>query len=378
MNLSRRSFLAAVGLTTVGATLATTACNGPESAPSDSEATWWVPGEDAPHKRTWMAWPSSTAIWGSRLLPKIQGDIATLAREIAKYEPVTLCADDAINAAEARAACGASVTVMSSIPANDCWMRDSGPLFRSDGAGDQDAFSLNFNGWGDKQPHGKDAYVAEEVSAEAGVSPFAYAAVVGEGGGIEYDGDGTLFATESCWINSNRNPDLTKAQIETELFALFGATKMIWLPGITGEDITDFHVDSAARYVRPGVVMVQLAPADRTDIYAVTAQQIFDILSVSTDARGRRLQVLTVEGPDSLPRWPTSRWDTFLDSYVNWAVTNSTVITSQFGDTTKDAAAKAAIASAFPGKTVIQLNLDQLHGEGGGGAHCVTMQEPLA
>ncbi len=100
--------------------------------------------------------------------------------------------------------------------------------------------------------------------------------------------------------------------------------------------------------------------------------------SSATDARGRRLQVLTIEGPDTLPRWPESRWDTFLDSYVNWAVTNKTVITTQFGDTAKDAAAKAAIAAAFPGRTVVQLNLDNLYGEGGGGIHCITQQEPVA
>jgi agmatine deiminase len=101
-------------------------------------------------------------------------------------------------------------------------------------------------------------------------------------------------------------------------------------------------------------------------------------LSDAIDARGRRLQVLTVEGPDTLPRWPQNRWATFLDSYVNWVVMNSSVITAQFGDAAKDAAARSRIGAAFPGKTIVQLNLDQLHGEGGGGAHCVTMQESFA
>ena len=217
------------------------------------------------------------------------------------------------------------------------------------------------------------------MAANAGFAPFAKAAVVGECGGVEYDGDGTITATESCWINANRNPAKTKAQIETELLLRFGATKMIWVsPGIKGQDVTDDHVDSTSRFVRPGVVMVQVPPADRTDIWAQDARTQLATLQQTTDAKGRSLQVLTVEGPDTLPRWPTNRWDTFLDSYVNWAVTNSTVITSQFGDTAKDTAAHAAISAAFPNKTVIQLNLDQLYGEGGGGAHCVTMQEPLA
>ena len=252
-----------------------------------------------------------------------------------------------------------------------------GPLFRVNGAGRRDAFGLSFNGWGNKQIHSQDNYVARRVASHVGVS-VATATVVGEGGGIEYDGDGTLMATESCWINSNRNPGKTKPQIEAELLSRFGATSMIWLPGIKGQDLTDNHVDSTSRFVRPGVVMVQLPSPDRTDIWADNARRQHQILTRASDAKGRRLRVLTLEGPDHLPRWPRSRWHTFLDSYVNWVVTNSAVITTQFGDTPKDAAARAAISAAFPDRKVVQLNLDQLHGEGGGGAHCVTMQEPRA
>jgi agmatine deiminase len=370
--------LARAGLTAAGLAAAGTFIDVLGTSTSASAATWWVPGEEVAHKRTWMAWPSSKSIWGNALLTKIQNDIATLAKEIANYEPVIMCADGSAAATTARTKCGSNVTVISTIPINDCWMRDTGPLFRTNGAGGRDAIGLNFSGWGGKQANGKDKYVAERVAAYAAVAPFTKATVVGEGGGVEYDGDGTLIATESCWVNSNRNPGKTKPQIETELLNKFGATKVIWASaGIKGQDITDDHVDSTSRFVRPGVVMVQLAPASRTDIWAQDALAQFNTLSNSTDAKGRRLQVLTVEGPDSLPRWPQTRWDTFLDSYVNWAVTNTSVITVQFGDTAKDSAAKAAIQAAFPGKTVVQLNLDQLHGEGGGGAHCVTMQEPV-
>lgn len=374
--ITRRSFLARAGMTVAGVAAAGTFPDALTTHSPAFGATWWVPAEDSPHRRTWMAWPSSISIWG-KLLPKIQGDIVTLAREIANYEPVIMCADGSTNASNARTACGPTVTVISSIPVDDCWMRDTGPLFRTDGTGGCDAIGLNFNGWGGKQIHGKDKYVARRVTSRTGVSPFTKATVVGEGGGVEYDGDGTLLATESCWVNSNRNPGKTKAQIEAELLGRFGATTMIWCPGIKGHDITDDHIDATSRFVRPGVVMVQLAPPDRTDIWAEDARQQYRILSNSTDAQGRRLQVLTLEGPDTLPRWPPNKWETFLDSYVNWVVTNASVITAQFGDTAKDAAAKAAIEAAFPGKTVMQLNLDQLHGEGGGGAHCVTMQEPL-
>lgn len=110
-----------------------------------------------------MAWPDSTAIWG-RALPGIQSDIALVATTIVKYEAVFLCAN-AGSVAAAQAACGPEVTVLGSIPVNDCWMRDTGPIFRVDGRGRLDAVGLNFNGWGDKQIHGKDALVAERVAA---------------------------------------------------------------------------------------------------------------------------------------------------------------------------------------------------------------------
>ncbi|MCX5300519.1 agmatine deiminase family protein [Streptomyces sp. NBC_00193] len=345
-------------------------------------ASWRVPGEETPHKRTWMAWPSSSTIWGGTL-SRIQSDIAKLAKEVAKYEQVIMCADGSSAASQARSMCGSTVTVISSVPVSDCWMRDTGPLFRVDGAGGLDAIGLNFNAWGENatsfygipaSAYNKDRAVAQNLAAYNGVA-FARAAVVGEGGGVEYDGDGTLMATESCWVNSNRNPGKTRSQIEAELLSRFGASKMIWLPGVTGEDVTDGHIDGTARYIKPGVVMVQLAGAVRPAVWTANANAIRDVLANATDARGRRLQVLTIEGPDVLPRISRGKQAAFLSSYMNWTVTNQAVITTQFGDTAKDAAAKTAIAAAY-GRPVVQLNLDNLYGNGGGGAHCVTMQEP--
>ncbi|WP_327088890.1 agmatine deiminase family protein [Nonomuraea sp. NBC_01738] len=379
--MNRRTMLTATGLAAAGLTAAHVLG---DAAPASAAAAaaWRVPGEEHPHKRTWMTWPHSTTIWDN-LLPKIQADIAKLAKEIARYEPVTMCANGSTNAAKARSMCGSTVTVISSVPVSDCWIRDTGPMIRLDGTGGRDAFGLNFNAWGENatsfygipaSAYNNDRKIAQNLSAHLGL-PFAKAAVVGEGGGIEYDGDGTLIATESCWVNRNRNPGKSRAQIEAELLARFGATKMIWVPGVTGQDVTDGHIDGTARYIGPGVVMVQLAGAVRPDVWTRNALAIRDALVNATDAKGRRLQVLTIEGPDTLPRIPPGQRSEFLSSYMNWTVTNQAVITVQFGDTAKDAAAKTAIANAF-GRPVVQLNLDNLYGNGGGGAHCVTLQEP--
>ncbi|MFI5733616.1 agmatine/peptidylarginine deiminase [Kribbella sp. NPDC051587] len=375
--LSRRQFvtrtgLAAAGLAAVGGGWQALTTRGSAVA----AAPFAVPAEDVPVARTWMAWPSSTSIWGN-LLGGIQSDVAKLANEIVKYNPVVMCADGTSAATTARGRVSSAVTVLSSIPVNDCWMRDTGPIFRLNGTGGMDAFGLNFNGWGNEQTHAKDTLVAPNIAAYDGV-PLARASVVGEGGGVIYDGDGTLIANKSSWLDPARNPGKSLAQIEAELLAQYGAQKMIWCAGVSNEDITDDHIDSTVMFVRPGVVIVQLSsPSRPTSVWSRDAIATRDLLTAATDAKGRRFQVTTIYGPSTLPRIPSAQWPTFFDGYLNCAMTNSAVITAQFGDAQADAAAKAALETAF-GRPVVQLNLDHLMGDGGGGAHCVTMNEPVS
>ncbi|GAA2829722.1 agmatine deiminase family protein [Kitasatospora sp. CM 4170] len=331
---------------------------------------WWVDRDDVPHARTWMSWPSRKSVWG-RQLAGVQQDIALIARTVARFEPVVMCAPDDYSVREARSLCGPGVTVTDDVPTDDLWMRDTAPVFRRDGGGRLDAVGLNFNGWGGKQTHRDDAEAARGIAGVLGL-PFSYADFVGEGGSVETDGDGTLMATESSLVNKNRNRGMSRDEIEEAVLDVYGADRMIWVPGIRGKDITDDHIDVTSRFVRPGVVMVQLPPADRRDVWARDAREQFDILSRATDARGRRLRVIRVDGPDTV----RSRDPKFVDSYLNFHVVNGGVITAQFGDPAKDEAARRALAEAFPGREVVQLDVDRLMA-GGGGIHCSTMQEPL-
>lgn len=366
MQITRRSFLAATG---VGVATVAVGCRSPSiGGPDRGQVPPSVPIDTVPHLRTWMAWPSDASIWGRWLAP-VQREIALIATTIARFEPVTLCATDPETAAAARAACGTGVTVIGSIPVNDCWMRDAGPVFRSDGRR-RDAVGLNFNGWGSKQRHDEDRSVAEGVAREAG-APFSAVGFVGEGGAIETDGDGTVMATESSLVNPERNPGMTKAQVEAAVLQAYGAQKMIWLAGIADHDITDDHVDATSRFVRPGVVMVQRPPASRTDIWAEDERAQLANISRATDAKGRRLRVNVVDGPDTV----RSDDPGFVDSYVNYYACNGAVIMPEFGDVAKDRAARATVGAAFPGRSVIALNYDTV-ALGGGGVHCVTQQEP--
>ncbi|MDI2125629.1 agmatine deiminase family protein [Yinghuangia seranimata] len=362
------ALLGAAGLAVGGGLLSRADAAGSQAA---AAGTLRVPSDDVAHVRTWMAWPTKSSIWG-RQLNGVQNDVALIAKSIARFEPVVMCAPDATSASDARARCGSSVTVISTIPVDDLWMRDTGPVFRTDGAGGRDTVGLGFNGWGNKQTHAKDALVASRIAAYDSLA-FTRAGFTGEGGAIETDGDGTVMATESSLVNSNRNPGKTKAQVEAAVLAAYGASKMLWVPGIKGQDITDDHIDATSRFIAPGVVMVQVPPASRTDIWAQDARKQLQILSNATDAKGRRLQVIRIDGPDTV----RSNSEDFVDSYVNFHVCNGGVVMAQFGDTAKDAAAKQVVAAAYPGRQVVQIDIDRI-ALGGGGVHCSTMQEPRA
>ncbi|MGW1547402.1 agmatine deiminase family protein [Streptomyces sp. NPDC002346] len=366
--LNRRGFLVAAGATAAGAALATTT-QGRARAAAD---TFRVPVEDVRHTRTWMAWPDSTAIWPGKL-SGVQADITLIARTIATYEPVVMCANSG-SAAKARSMCGSTVTVISSIPVDDCWMRDTGPVFRTDGYGGLDAVGLNFNGWGNKQTHAKDALVAERIASYVGV-PFTYADLVGEGGAIEQDGAGTLMATRSSLVNRNRNPGMSERRLETAMCDAYGASKVIWFDGVHGQDITDDHVDATSRFLAPGEALVQMPLSTDTDAYARDARQQYSILSAATAATGRPMDVIRLQGPDYNKIRSTNR--DFLASYANFYLCNGAVISAHFGDTSADEAAKATLARRYPDRVIEQLNVDRL-GTGGGGIHCVTQQQPVA
>lgn len=363
---SRRAFLLTAGAAAAGAALAGTAVRAKAAPRSD----FAVPAEDARHTRTWMAWPDSRSIWGGSL-GGVQADIALIARTVARYEPVTLCANPA-SADRARSLCGPSVTVVTSVPVDDCWMRDSGPVFRTDGAGGLDAVGLHFNGWGGKQTHARDARVAERIAALAGV-PFTGADLVGEGGGVEQDGAGTLMATRSSLLNKNRNPGMSEARLTDALCDAYGADKVIWFDGVYGQDITDDHVDATSRFLAPGRALVQMPLASDDDAYARDARAQYRTLSQSTTATGKPIEATRLQGPDY--DRIRSRNPNFLASYANYYVCNGAVISAHFGDTAADTAAKATLARLHPGRTVEQLDIDRL-GAGGGGIHCVTQQQP--
>ncbi len=343
---------------------------GPDNpALAQSASAWRMPDETEPHQCTWMAFGASGDIWGHQYLEEIQDNLATIARTIARYEPVKML----VRPAEydiAAAKCGPDVELIVR-PIDDLWIRDTGPVFVVNNNGQKAGIDFNFNGWGEKQPFDRDAGVARFVAQQANV-PLIQTRLVLEGGGIEVDGRGTAIMTESCVLNQNRNPGLSKADCETELKALLGLRKIIWLPGLAGYDITDGHTDFYARFAGPGIVVAGFDPDPASPDHAVTKRHL-ELLRAATDAAGQKLDVVVLEAPNTIR--PGYENDEFAAGYINFYTINGAVIAPEFGDASTDRRVRDSLAELFPNREIVQLNIDGI-AAGGGGIHCTTQQEP--
>lgn len=332
--------------------------------PANARGRMVVPAEEDPHTATFMQWPNSRAVYNDPVFLRMTQDTITdIANTIAEFEPVIMLAPAEEHSRMARLSDSVEVW---DIPTEDLWARDSGPLFAW--RGDELVIShIQFNGWGAKQVHRHDGKIAGAVADRLGL-PLVPSGLHGEPGGVEHDGHGLLIAHESSWVNRNRNPGQTRDQIEARLLAAYGADRMIWAPGLWGEDITDYHIDALARLAGPGRVLMNLPDEPYSDDpFAAAAFDTHDIL---IDA-GLDVEVI------SEPNRRRVASDDFVASYVNYYVCNGAVIAAEFGDPETDSAASDALARHYPGREVITLNVDLL-GELGGGIHCATQQMPKA
>ncbi|AOX99014.1 agmatine/peptidylarginine deiminase [Jeongeupia sp. USM3] len=330
---------------------------------------WRMPDEGEAHAATWMAFGPSEDIWGRRLQQGARESLARIAEAIADFEPVNMLVRER-DYDVARRLCGASANLIVR-EIDDLWMRDTGPVFVKNDLGQPGGVDFNFNGWGNKQAHARDAEVAPFVVGRTGVQ-LLNSKLVLEGGGIEVDGEGSAIITASCVLNRNRNPGVGRAECEAELKRLLGLQKIIWLPGIAGKDITDGHTDFYARFAGPGVVLAHYDADPASYEHAVTRRHL-EVLRQATDARGRKLKVIVIPAARTVrPRYEN---DEFAAGYINFYLCNRAVIAPEFGDAKADAHCRDVLRDAFPDREVVQIEIDAI-AAGGGGIHCTTQQQP--
>ena len=336
------------------------------------EQGFYMPGEWHPHKRCWMAWPSNSAGYSGRFA-QAQEAAARVAAAIARFEPVIMLANEA-DVAHAQALCGPSVEVQHA-PIDDGWFRDNGPSFVINGKGQMIGVDWDFNGWGNKPgvPFARDRDVTRLILAREGIARVA-APLILEGGSFHVDGEGTLLTTEQCLLNPNRNPGLSKAEIEQQLKDHLGVDKVVWLSQGVVDDFTDGHIDLLAAFVKPGVVLA-LGCADGTDANYAAIQENLEILRGARDAKGRAFEVIEVPQP---PAAYNEAAGTRLGlSHLNFYLANGGLILPDFGEAESDAAALGLFREVFKDMEIVQVpSRDLLYA--GGNIHCITQQEPVA
>jgi len=320
-----------------------------------------------------MAWPCNLALWGDGL-KAARYAYAEVARSIARFEPVFMVADPA-DRSNAAVLCGDSVTIVT-FPLNDSWMRDTGPSFVVNDAGNVAGVDWAFNDYGNKENKPVDSYadsaaLATRILERVGSRQFQ-APLVLEGGSIHVDGEGTLLTSEQCLLNPNRNPNLSRQQIEEALCDYTGSKKVIWLGQGLLDDDTDGHVDNLACFVRPGTVMALTCNDPEDDNYSALQDNLAR-LRQAIDARGQPLEIMEVEQPEK--RINPVNGLRLAMSYINYYIANGAVIVPGFDQPDRDAAAVRALEQAFPEREVVQVPGQDII-PGGGNVHCITQQQP--
>lgn len=348
-----------------------------------------MPAEWEPHKGCWMVWPERSDIWYYGAKPA-QAHFIEVATEIAKFESMTV-AVSARQYANARAMLPENVQVLE-VSTNDAWTRDIGATcVVNDQTGEVRGVDWNFNAWGglisgSYYPWDSDDAFAQKMCEVEKIGRYD-APLVLEGGSIHVDGEGTVITTEQCLLNDNRNPKLSKAEIEKYLSEYLNVSKVVWIPqGWTADDDTDGHVDNLAMYVRPGVVALNWTDDDSDPMHEICVRA-YEVLARETDAKGRSFEIIKIPMPtlyykpeelnglDS-PEVTYSRGEKLPASYINCYIANGALIVPTFECET-DAIALEIFASAFPNKKVIGMPARNLVCAGGD-IHCLTQQIPAA
>lgn len=348
-----------------------------------------MPAEWASQRRVWLGWPVRPDNWRDQARPAQQA-FAAVANTISDYQDVVMVMPPG-GASGAGRLLSARVDRFEA-PMNDAWLRDIGPTFVRGRAGERRAVDWIFNAWGGHQGGLYDSWDDDDALAariaEACEVPRYRAPLVLEGGSIHVDGEGTCMTTEECLLNPNRNPALSRSEIEAHLRDYLGVAEILWLGRGLLDDETDGHVDNLCCFLRPGVVALAWTD-DRSDPQHAISQDAWQRLHEARDARGRALEIVKlpipreplrmtlVEAaqvervPGTLPREAGQR---LAASYVNFLICNGAVILPAFGDANDDRA-RGILAEQFPTRDIRVVPGREIL-LGGGNVHCITQQEP--
>lgn len=332
-----------------------------------------MPAEWAKQESIWLSWPQNVETWPGKRLARVEEAYLQMIEGTLPGQKVNLLVqNDAVGAAVKKRlekmGIKTSNLVLKSVPTVDSWIRDYGPTYIKNKNGEKAWNKWIFNAWGSKYASlMEDTHVFEDKSLIP--YPCFDAGVVLEGGSIEVNGAGTCLTTEQCLLNKNRNPHMSRKEIEQLLKDYLGVSHIVWLKeGIVGDD-TDGHIDDIARFVDKNTILT-VFEEDETDANYHLLKENWDDLKKSVDQDGKKWNVVKLPMPgviaDGDVRLPAS--------YGNFLITNASVLLPVYGHK-NDKKAAQILKEFFPKKEIISIRCnDMVYGLGA--IHCVSQQEP--
>ncbi len=333
-----------------------------------------MPAEWEEHKATWLSWPHKLESWPDKFEP-VPYVFVEMVKHLHKYEHVNINVKNEEMQAQVAGllkdgGVDMNAVTLHLIPTNDAWCRDHGPMFIKNAAGDRQIVDWGYNAWGGKYPpFDLDDVVPTRIAEKYGMKVY-HPGIVMEGGSIDLNGKGTLLTSKACLLNENRNPHLTKEQIEDYLKAYLGVTNILWVgDGIIGDD-TDGHIDDISRFVNPTTIVTVVEENQEDENYEIL-QENLELLKGFKDQDGNPIKIVTLPMPA-----PVYFDDTRLPaSYANFYIANKVVLVPTYRDEKNDQIALDILQGLFPDRKVVGIDSTDLVW-GLGSFHCVTQQEP--
>jgi len=328
-----------------------------------------MPAEWEKHDATWLAWPKDPDTFPKGIIEIVESIYIRMIEALAQGEKVNLLVDDKATEEKVASMLKTSNNVFFHyIKTADVWIRDYGPIFVKN----RDNIAVTkwiFNSWGNKyESLLKDNESGMTVTKLTDLEIFETKIVL-EGGSIDTNGLGSCITTEQCLLNENRNPKLTKKEIEKHLQGYLGFTNFIWLKeGLEGDD-TDGHVDDIARFVNENTVICMIEENQNDENYRVLKEN-FEILKTAKDQDGNKINVIPIPMPMRIAI-PERR---LAASYANFYIGNSVVLLPIFNDK-NDEKVISIFEKLFPDRDIVGINCEALV-YGYGGIHCITQQQP--
>ena len=338
-----------------------------------------MPAEWSPQEAVWLSWPvDDPRHWGGAKRDLIHAKFAEIAAAISRFEPVRINAPGAEHPAIA-ALCNRAKAVPEHVqlfnhPHNDVWCRDHGPIFvKHHQTGEIAVTDWEFNAWGGKfPPWDLDNAIPAAIAHSLGLRRFPGGMIL-EGGAIEINGHGQLLTTEAVLLNPNRNPHLSRSQIEQKLRDSLGVRDILWLKqGIEGDD-TDGHIDDLARFINPNTILVCTDRDTASPNHRILNENLAALRSFS-GPQGKPFEIIEIPLPQAceVPGW---RLPVLTASYVNFLIVNGGVLVPTFRQPKNDDRALGLLRELFPTREIVGIDCLDLVEEGGT-LHCISQQQP--